>query len=73
MAKNKRLVVGSIFRTLHRGKLHQGQPGDGQVFDPADFTEVRLASLLASGALKWEEIEDKTFSPKETKASKQGE
>lgn len=65
--EKKVLVVGMEFRTLHRGKHFGGFPDDGQVFDPADFTAVRLAALLASGALKWEVINTKTVTPAETK------
>lgn len=62
------LVVGMEFATLHRGKHFRGFPGDGQVFNPADFSEQRLASMLGSGALKWEVIRTKTITPAETKA-----
>lgn len=66
----KILVAGMEFSTLHRGKKIRGKPGDGQVFDPADFSDVRLAALLASGALKWETVTLKTTAPSETKTAK---
>lgn len=62
------LVVGMEFATLHRGKHFRGFPNDGQQFNPEDFTPVRLASMLASGALKWETITTKTITPAEHKA-----
>lgn len=62
------LVVGMEFATLHRGKHFRGFPNDGQVFNPADFSDVRLASMLGSGALKWEVIKTKTVTPAEKKA-----
>lgn len=66
--ERKLLVVGSEFKTLHKGRHFAGFPGDGQVFNPADFSEERLASMLGSGALKWEVIKIKTVTPVETKA-----
>jgi hypothetical protein len=68
----KILVAGSEFSTLHRGKKLRGKPGDGQTFDPADFTELRLASLLASGALVWQTVTLKTITPRETKTAGEG-
>lgn len=66
--EKKILVAGAEFATLHRGKHFRGKAGDGQVFKPADFTEVRLASLLASGALRWETIHTKTVTADEKKS-----
>lgn len=66
--EKKILVAGSEFKTLHRGKHFAGFPTDGQIFNPADFSEERLASMLGSGALKWETIKIKTITPAESKA-----
>lgn len=67
--KKKILVAGAEFSTLHRGKKHKGIAGDGQIFDPADFSETRLASMLASGALRWQDITTKTITPAAHKAA----